>query len=185
MKTKTKLSLAILAALTLILAGCDIPPQDARTSDQKQAAQQETILQEGTAQTGMPAIKNFRERKLMKDILEMRDQNGLVTYTYLFGENSAKVCFFGNTVGYGLPYSTQYTNPQKIAEKNTFQSGSYAILPQADPNGLFSPQAAEGTWILMKDPKGTETKPVYIEPRILTTPFKLEGADPCYPGGPH
>jgi len=172
---KIMLLFGIIAAVMIFFSACDMPQP---TSDQKQQAQQEQILQEGTAQTGMPAIKNFRERKLMKDILEMRDQNGLVTYTYLFGENSAKVCFLGNTVGYGLPYATQYTNPQK---KEGYQA---TAIPQADPNGLFSPAAAEGTWILMKDPKGTETKPVYVEPRILTTPFKLEGAEPCYPGGP-
>jgi hypothetical protein len=47
-------------------------------------------------------------------------------------------------------------------------------LPQADPNGLFSPASAEGTWILMKDPNGKEVKPVYIEPRIIVSPFKLK-----------
>jgi hypothetical protein len=94
------------------------------------------------------------------------------------------VCFLGNTVGYGLPYATQFTSPQRPARADeTYERGNLS-LPQADPNGLFSPASAEGTWILMKDPKGNETKPVYIEPRILTTPFKLEGAEPCYPGGP-
>jgi hypothetical protein len=46
-------------------------------------------------------------------------------------------------------------------------------LPQADPNGLFSPASAEGTWVLLKDPNGKETRPVYIEPRIIVSPFKL------------
>jgi hypothetical protein len=47
-------------------------------------------------------------------------------------------------------------------------------LPQADPNGLFSPTSAEGTWVMCKDPKGGEVKPVYIEPRIVVSPFKME-----------
>lgn len=47
------------------------------------------------------------------------------------------------------------------------------VLPQADPNGLFSPAPAEGTWVLLKDPNGTDTKPVDIEPRIAVSPFKL------------
>lgn len=50
----------------------------------------------------------------------------------------------------------------------------YGVMAQADPNGLFMPDAAEGTWILLKDPNGTEVKPVYVEPRIVVSPFKLD-----------
>jgi hypothetical protein len=51
---------------------------------------------------------------------------------------------------------------------------SYAqgIIAQADPNGLFSPGGADGTWVLMKDPLSDKTSPVYIEPRIIVMPFK-------------
>jgi len=136
------------------------------SSDDIQKEQQEKLLKEGSAQTGMPAIKNFRERKMLKDILELRDQEGLVTYTYIFCEMTGKFTFLGQTVGYGIPYATQYTNPQK-SEYSTL------ALPQADPNGLFSPASAEGTWVLMKDPGGPDVKPVYVEPRIFVSPFKL------------
>lgn len=70
-----------LAAISLLLSSCVL------SSDGLQSVEQERILREGTAQTGMPAIINFRERKLMKTIIEMRDQEGLVTYSYLFSEN--------------------------------------------------------------------------------------------------
>ena len=176
-------------ALTLLLfvsiaftTGCDdLSP----TSDQKQTDQQNQLLQEGTAQVGMPNIKNFRERRIMHDILEMRDQDGLITYTYLQAEMTGKLCFLGNTIGYGIPYATQYTSPMRPATNGETSMQGNIALPQADPNGLFSPASAEGTWILMKDPNGTDTKPVYIEQRILTSPFKLAGTEPCYPGGPH
>jgi len=133
------------------------------------------MLKEGTAQVGMPAIKNFRERKLLKDILELRDQTGLVTYTYLWNEFTGKKVFFCNSVGYGIPYATQYTNPQKVEYVNEAgkQGYTYATIPQADPNGLFSPAAAEGTWVMCKDPNGPDTKPVYVEPRVIVSPFKL------------
>jgi len=136
------------------------------TSDQRQQVQQEQMLQDATSQTGMPAIKNFRERKLMKDILEKRDQDGLVTWTYLFSEVSGKYHFFCHSFGYGLPYATQYTNPQKA-----IYSG--LALPQADPNGLFSPGSAEGTWVMCLNPHGTDVSPVYVEPKIITSPFPL------------
>jgi hypothetical protein len=150
------------------------------SSDTRQAAQQETILAEGTAQVGMPAIRNFRERKILKDILEMRDQNGLVTYTYLENMNptpipgktalGGKLTFFCNSVGYAIPAATQFTNPQRIARPI---SGEYVAMPQADPNGLFSPSSAEGSWVMCKDPSGANTLPSYSEPRLVTMPFKL------------
>lgn len=137
-------------------------------SDRVQEQAQEKMLQEATSQTGMPAIKNFRERKILKDILELRDQNGLTTYTYLFSEQTGKLIYFGETIGYGIPYATQYTNPQKYVYNGV-------SLPQADPNGLFAPTAAEGTWVLLKNPDGKDVQPVYVEPRIIVSPFKLDG----------
>ncbi|MEK7574483.1 MAG: hypothetical protein AAB514_03070 [Patescibacteria group bacterium] len=167
---KTALFFGIIFVFT-VLQGCDMS-----SSDSIQREQQEKILAEGTAQVGMPAIKNFRERKILKDIMELRDQEGLVTYTYL--ENlspvvipgktalGGKLTFFGETIGYGIPYATQFTNPEKVVYTTV-------TLPQADPNGLFSPGSAEGTWVLMKDPNGKDVKPVYIESRIVVSPFKL------------
>lgn len=165
---KRILPLVALATLGLSLTGCDLPPP---SSDEVQRSTQERMLQEATSQTGMPAIKNFRERKLMKQILELRDQDGLVTYTYIVSEMTGKLVFFCDSIGYGLPAATQYTNPQK-----TEYSGSTGVttLPQADPNGLFSPSSAEGTWVMCTDPSGSgKTRPVYVEPRIVVSPFKL------------
>lgn len=154
-------------AIALSLSACEYKP----SSDEVQQDQQERIFAEGTAQTGMPAIKNFRERKMLKDIIELRDQDGLVTYTYIVAEQTGKLVFLCNSVGYGIPASTQYTNPQKV---NSTVGGHYYTIPQADPNGLFSPSSAEGTWVLCADPQGGgKTRPVYIEPRVVVSPFKL------------
>ena len=52
--------LILLPLVLLCMANeCCVPPPN---SDQVQAQQAEVLLKEGTAQTGMPAIKNFRER---------------------------------------------------------------------------------------------------------------------------
>ena len=48
-----------------------------------------------------------------------------------------------------------------------------ATVAQADPNGLFAPASADGTWVMCLDPKTKEVKPVYIEPRVIVTPFEL------------
>ncbi len=170
---KKLIGLLTVVALAVLLAACE------DTSDDVQRKQQESILAEGTAEVGMPAIKNFRERKLLKDIYEMRDQDGLVTYTYL--ENliptvvkghtalGGKLTFYCDSIGYPIPYATQFTNPQKLL------SNRDATLPQADPNGLFSPSSANGTWVMCLDPNpgGKKAGPVHTEPNVVGSPFKF------------
>jgi hypothetical protein len=165
---KTIAFVALLAFIGLMGASTD-GCETQQSSDEIQGQQQEEMLKEATSQTGMPAIKNFRERKLLKDILELRDQNGLTTYTYVFSEMTATWNFFCDSIGYGVPYATQYTNP----ERREYNVNGSVTLPQADPSGLFSPSSAEGTWVMCKDPGGKDVKPVYIEPRIIVSPFKL------------
>jgi hypothetical protein len=157
--------------LAVILSACSLVScVEEQSSDSKQQKQQEAILQEATSSVGMPAIKNFRERKLAKDILELRDQEGLTTYTYIVAEATGKLIFLGESIGYGLPYSTQFTNPEKV---EWHPNRGYVQLPQADPNGLFSPASADGTWVMMKDPNGSKVVPVLVEPRCIVSPFKL------------
>lgn len=164
------LMLGVAMMATVVLVGCDDIPA---TADKTQARQQETLMKEATAQTGMPAIKNFRERKLMKEILELRDQDGLSTYTYTFSELTGKRQFFCDSVGFPFPYATEYTSPQRPAlATETHEAGNLA-LPQADPNGLFSPASAEGTWVMCLDPTSQKVRPVYVEPRIIVSPFKF------------
>lgn len=151
----------------LLIAGCDKAPK----TNEKLAVQQEQLMAEANRQTGMPAIKNFQERKLMKMILELRDQADLICYAYIVPENTGVPVFLGKCIGYGLPYATQYTNPTATV----LWSQTYGIeqLPQADPNGLFMPDSAEGTWVMLIDPQTNEPKPVYVESRVLITPFEL------------
>lgn len=143
------------------------------SSDAIQQNQQEQILKAATAAVGMPNIKNFRERRLLNQILEMRDQESFTTYTYLWAESTGKWKFFCDSVGYPIPYATQYTNPEKIETINWTSTSHTEVIPQADPNGLFSPASAEGTWVVCKDPNGDGTHPVYVEPKVISSPFKL------------
>jgi len=152
-----------LVAVVGILAGCDVQPN----STQIERKKQEELTMQAVTQVGMPAITNFAEKRMMKDILELRDQN-VATTAYIVDMNGKlhKIC---TAVGYGLPYATQYTNPQRIAG----DGHGYVTLPQADPNGLYSPASADGTWVLCVDAKSGKPKPVYIEPRVIVSPIPL------------
>lgn len=140
-----------------------------QTADQKMAKQTKAAMSEANRQIGMPAIRNFQERKLAKMIFELRDQEKLVTYAYLVNLEGGLI-FIGKCIGFGLPYSVQYTNPEKVEQRYT---GSFGTLPQADPNGLFMPSGLSATWLMMIDPKTQEARPVYVEPEIIVSPFAL------------
>ena len=155
----------------VVMTGCD---DRITSSDQVQQRQQEQILREGTAQLGMPAIHNFREKRLLKEIMELRDQESLCTYTYIVAENTGALIFIGESIGYGIPAATQYTSPSKIECYSRQDSYAYNVMPQADPNGLFSPSSAEGTWVMLVDQVSKKARPVYIEPRIIVSPFPLK-----------
>ena len=156
-----KLIIGISILALPLLVGCE----EFEDSDDVQRRQQERLLKEGTAQTGMPAVKNFRERKLVKMLIELRDQENLNTYTYTFAEASGERTFLCNSVGYGIPFATQYTNPEKYEYNG-------ATLPQADPSGLFPPTSADSTWVMCKSPNGDVT-PLYVEPKIIVSPYRL------------
>jgi len=156
--------LLLVLPFVVLLSACDDHPDSRRI----EAAKQEELQLQAVQSVGMPAITNFAEKRMFKDILELRDRS-VPTTTYLVGMNNqlTKVC---DSVGYGLPYATQYTNPQM---RVSGQNGN-VTLPQADPNGLYSPASADGTWVLCVDHKDGKAKPVYIEPRILVSPFALQ-----------
>jgi hypothetical protein len=113
---------------------------------------------------------NFAEKRMMKDIIELRDQMK-PTYTYIVDMNGRphKIC---DSLGYGLPYATQYTNPQQDTYYTT-SSAQHVVLANADPNGLYSPASAEGTWIMCLNPNTKKAEPQYIEPRVITTTYPL------------
>ena len=173
-------SFLLVVSVGLFLVGCNEPQQ---TSNQREAQDQETITGEIVAKVGMPSIKNGREKKLLKAIFELRDQSDYVTYTYMENMQPAiihgktalggKLTYFGQSIGYPIPYATQYTAPSRPARAyETHEEGNITV-PQADPNGLYSPASADATWVLLKDPNSKNVVPVYSEPKLVTLPYKL------------
>src|SRR5579875_2699024 len=114
----------IIAGFSLLmivgLAGC---AGDNLSSDQQQQQQQEQIDQQSNSAVGMPAITNFTEKKELKLIYELRDKANLTTYMYTQAMDG-KWVYQGEAVGFPIPYSTEYTNPQYIADQ--YDAG-YAI----------------------------------------------------------
>ena len=135
------------------------------TTDQKDQMLQDQLTAEAQRETGMPAITNFQEKKIMKDLYELRDQAKIITYIYSQSAMTGKFIFVGKAIGFPIPYATQYSNPEKRAYTQGYREYGYN-LPQSEPNGLFMPSSADGTWIMLIDPKTGNPSPTYFEPRM-------------------
>jgi hypothetical protein len=161
----------ILPLLLLFVVGCG--PIASNSADKDQRLKTEKSLAEANKQIGMPAITNFQERRLAKMIFELRDQEDLTTYAYIVSMTGDLV-FLGRCTGFGLPYSVQFTNPERVLGGNEYPgAGPGGTIPQADPNGLFMPSGLSATWLMMFDEESGESRPVYIEQEIIVSPFKL------------
>jgi hypothetical protein len=155
--------ITFIAMTAVALAGCY-----ENQADRKQRQATEKMQGEAVSQVGMPAIINFSEMRDAKENYELRDKpQATVTYIVDLNGKLHKLC---DSVGYGLPYGVQYSNPQKLAAPNYHQS---TALPQAEPNGLFMPDSADGTWVKCLDPADKTVKTVYVEPRVIVSPFPL------------
>lgn len=160
-----RLILLPLVLLCMANESCTSPP----SSDQVQAQQAEVMLKEGTAQTGMPAIKNFRERKTLKMIYELRDQEGLSTYTYIVSEQTGKPVFLCNSTGYAISDATGYLSPDKVIYA---ANGNLSVF-QAEPNGLFTPDASTANWVTCLEPETGKPLPVFVSAEIVVSAFRL------------
>lgn len=165
-----KISLVILAALSL--AACD---GGAASTEERQEAATNQLLADADARVGMPRITNFTEKRLANMILELRDQPNLSTFAYTIDMNGRAHCL-GRSIGFGLPYTTQITNPSKDMWGG---NGASLTLPQAEPNGLYSSDSTDATWILLVGKDG-KPKPAYVESQVTVTLEPLAtAATPC------
>jgi len=170
----TRLIFTLICILSLAACG-----QSGGDADRKQSEATAAAMEEAERQVGMPAIKNFQERKLAKMIFELRDREDLITYAYIVNHMTGELVFIGKCIGFGLPYSTQFTNPERVVEGDHMLGYDYAGLnavmkiAQPDPNGLFTPTGLSATWLMMIDSATGEARPVYVEPQIMVSPFPL------------
>jgi predicted small lipoprotein YifL len=165
-----KKSIAMLTSLLALTAitGCGNSLANVDV-DKLESAQQEQQLRQAQSQTGLPNIVNYTEKKLAKLLVELRDEQ-VPTYSYI--SNQTGLYFICNSVGYGIPYATQVTNPEKLQEGGYTSSAWGTTIPQAEPNGLFMPSAADASWTICSDGKGNIV-PVYVEASLVVSPFKL------------
>lgn len=160
--------------MTLMAASDDGCDAGTPTGDRASVSKQQALTDQSNAQIGLPGMTNFTEKKIMRRLYEMRDKN-IATYTYMV-DMQGKLHHVCDSMGYGLPYGTQFTSPERPAYAYETHEAGNVVVPQAEPNGLYMPPSAEGTWVICASTEG-EFTPMYIEPRVIVSPFRLRADD--------
>lgn len=164
---------AIIAA-AFIFTSCSGTKESA---DRIQTRQSETSFSEAQREIGLPNVVNWTQRKTLRDIFELCDKENLICYAYFWSPYLGKMFYLGRCLGYGIPFSAQFTNPEKVVQGdhelgyNLAGRINYPMKkPQADPNGLFMPTSSAATWVIMIDEENNP-RPIYAEPELVVSPF--------------
>lgn len=151
-----------------LFKGCE---PDTNSPDEQVSEQTGQMMAEANRQVGMPNINNWQEKKLVRDLYELRDQEDLLTYTYIINWEGQKI-YLGRSIGYGIPASVQYSNPERMVHDSGVNGRSAAFTKQPEPNGLFMPDGLSATWVFLVDENGNP-RATYVEPPILVSPVQL------------
>src|SRR3989344_3527974 len=114
----------IVAVVTVLsISACE----ERGSANREQARQTEQLAQESNRQVGMPGISNFTEKRLLRRLYELRDQE-IRTFTYVVDWQGGlfHVC---DSIGFGMPFSAQYSNPEVRGEWREMPN-----MPQPEPN---------------------------------------------------
>lgn len=169
--------LAIIMLFTI--ASCDYVDKS-NNADTRQMEATKDSLAEAERQIGMPHIINWQQRKLMKWVYEMCDREDLICYAYTKNNMTGKYTFLYKCLGFGIPFSAQFTNSEKLVEGDKYFGydlpgtlNYLEKLPQADPNGLYMPTSSSATWVISIQPGTNEPKIIYAEPEVIISAFPL------------
>ena len=179
---KKRILAVVMTSVLLVggLTGCG----QRETASSKENTYTQDLMEQSSNIVGYPEVTNFFEKAQLKEIYELRDDPNLICYWYTKNDMTGKWIYQGECIGYGIPYTTQFTQPetmQRAALPALKMDGSdrgyndyfTEILPQADPNGLYSSPSTSATWILTTDKNGN-ILPTYVESEITVSQSKLD-----------
>ena len=167
MKIGTKLSLFLLPVAVMLGGadgdGCTAAPRSAASVEQQS---QDLQMQQFLRNQPVPSFDWSLERHMLIHLYAAR-QKATNTFSVVQSEFTGKILWSCPSMGFPLPYATQLTNSLQLIQKNDSGHWYDGVVGQQEPNGLFSPPAADGTWVPCVDEKGRIT-PVYEERKVTT-----------------
>jgi hypothetical protein len=169
--------IVMILIMIFTLIGCGTHTGESGTDKKKTQKQEQAFKDMYNKIGGDPNITKWTEAKQLKKIYELRDDAKLICYLYTKSEVTGKYVYEGRCQGFGIPYSTQYSNPEKPInyerelDEELYDGEPVGNLPQPEPNGLFMPTSSSATWVMMIDSNG-DTEVQYYESLITVTQSK-------------
>lgn len=100
-----------------------------------------------------------------------------LTWREYFGvrKQNIETHIYKNTEMYNEAKVQQLAKTKREYEAAGDHVAGYKVgkMPQPEPNGLFMPDNLSATWVFLVGKDG-HPHPVYVEPRIMVSPFKID-----------
>jgi hypothetical protein len=157
----TKKLALILPAVALICMGnssCDPQPSSIKTEANIVEKQQQIYINDQPP----PVFDWSLERHLLTELYKARN-NAVATYSYVRNQYTGKVLSSCPSIGFPISAATQLTNPSVTEQHYGQYGGGNVVLPQPEPNGVFSPAESRGTYVMCVNKDGKITPRYYEE----------------------
>jgi type II secretory pathway pseudopilin PulG len=159
------MSMVAMVAMTVLMGATCESGSSAEKSDRETVNSQQEHYQDVQP---IPFFDFSNPRDVLIQIYKTVTTEARNTYTVI-QSMTGEVVFYGPSIGYAIPADTQLTNGLQPSWGN---DGRAATIEQAEPNGLFSSENTDGTWVLFVDLNGDVT-PVYTEQKVTTYPYAV------------
>lgn len=165
MKHNKLLLVSLLVVLAVILSACG---PSANSQEAKGAGGVEKQQALYIQYQPKPWFDWSLERSLMIQLYVARNTS-LSTFSYHYNDYLGIIGWSCDSIGMPIPGGTQLTNPESA---DYYSNGAgYVVLPQAEPNGLYSPDTSAGTYVMCVNDDGT-VSPEYHEFNVEAATIK-------------
>lgn len=163
--------IVLVSFLAFLSVGCTKSSKGSTQLQQDQAVvgQQQDIYSK--AQT----IPLFNYSQTRQSLIEINTAlaNGVTTWS-VFTSYTGVPLYSCPSIGFPIPADTQLTNPEQLV-RIKISDGNYieGTLPQAEPNGTYTSQNTNATYVLCVRNNGSVAA-VYSEPMVISFPYEVE-----------
>ena len=164
-----KILILVAIATAILFSGCNYKPsqtaEDAATVEKqnKQYAKGQPV----------PMYDWSLERDLVIKLYNLRNQR--VSTHSVWRSDYGIIEGDCTSMGYGLPYDTSLTNPDKLAHMYVGSSTGRisGVVGQAEPNGIFASTNTAATWVMCVGTAGL-LEPHYVESKVTVYPYPVK-----------
>lgn len=160
--TRTLAAVALGAAALATLAACTQAQNSGAASESAQSNQTQTHYQAVQPPYEATGVSEYRANL---NAAEATQTLGINTTSFFFNLGQNAPFFSCPSHGGAVPNTAQLTNPNQIQPDPNQTAGS-VVIGNMDPNGVYSPTASSGTYVMCVNNAGQEYL-VYWEGDVL------------------